>query len=63
MLFLGLRLRTRFASALACMLLLTAAQVAHATFSLTFQGAVRTINTGGSITLSFPSGIVVDPAG
>ncbi len=62
MLFLGLRLRS-FASALACLFLLTAAQVAHATFSLTFQGTVQTINTGGSITLSSPSGIVVDSAG
>jgi sugar lactone lactonase YvrE len=43
--------------------LLTVAQVAHASFSLTFQGTVQTINTGGSITLSSPSGIVVDPAG
>ncbi len=43
--------------------LLTVAQVAHASFSLTFQGNVQTINTGGSITLSSPSGIVVDPAG
>jgi sugar lactone lactonase YvrE len=36
---------------------------AHATFSLTFQGNVQTLNTGGSITLSSPSGIVVDSAG
>ena len=43
--------------------LLTVAQVAHASFSLTFQGNVQTINTGGSITLSSPSGIVVDPGG
>jgi sugar lactone lactonase YvrE len=62
MLFLGLQLRS-FASALACLLFLTVAQVAHATFSLTFQGTVQTINTGGSITLSSPSGIVVDSAG
>src|ERR1700677_2296863 len=62
MLFLGLRLRS-FASALACLLLLTVAQVAHASFSLTFQGNVQTLNTGGSITLSSPSGIVVDSAG
>jgi sugar lactone lactonase YvrE len=62
MLFLGLRLRS-FASALACLFLLTVAQVAHASFSLTFQGKVQTINTGGSITLSSPSGIVVDSAG
>jgi DNA-binding beta-propeller fold protein YncE len=62
MLFLGLRLRS-FAPALACLLLLTVAQVAHASFSLTFQGNVQTLNTGGSITLSSPSGIVVDSAG
>jgi sugar lactone lactonase YvrE len=62
MLFLGLRLRS-FASALACLFLLTVAQVAHATFPLTFQGSVQTLNTGGSITLSSPSGIVVDSAG
>ena len=43
--------------------LLSVSQVAHATFSLTFQGTIQTINTGGSITLSSPSGIVVDPAG
>jgi DNA-binding beta-propeller fold protein YncE len=42
---------------------LTVAQVAHGSFSLTFQGNVQTINTGGSITLSSPSGIVVDSAG
>ena len=34
-----------------------------ASFSLTFQGLVQTLNTGGSITLSAPSGIVVDTAG
>jgi sugar lactone lactonase YvrE len=34
-----------------------------ASFSLTFQGLVQTLNTGGSITLSSPSGIVVDTAG
>src|SRR5580658_5483008 len=60
--FFGLRLRS-FAVALAGLFLLTVPQVAHASFSLTFQGNVQTINTGGSITLSSPSGIVVDPAG
>ncbi|MGA6987500.1 MAG: hypothetical protein WBZ01_15710 [Terriglobales bacterium] len=34
-----------------------------ASFSLTFQGLVQTLNTGGSITLTSPSGIVVDAAG
>jgi sugar lactone lactonase YvrE len=62
MLFLGLRLRS-FASALAFLCFLTVAQVAHASFSLTFQGNVQTVNTGRSITLSSPSGIVVDSAG
>jgi sugar lactone lactonase YvrE len=36
---------------------------AHAQSSVTFQGNVQTLNTGGSITLSSPSGIVVDSAG
>src|ERR1700733_15034062 len=62
MLFLGLRLRS-FASALACLLFLTVAQFAHATAGLTFTGLVRTINTGGSITLNSPGALVVDPAG
>src|ERR1700733_2664973 len=62
MLFLGLRLRS-FASALAFLCFLTVAQVAHASFSLTFQGNVQTVNTGRSISLSSPSGIVVDSAG
>jgi len=34
-----------------------------ASFSLTFQGLVQTLNTGGSITLNTPEGIVVDTAG
>jgi sugar lactone lactonase YvrE len=34
-----------------------------ASFSLTFQGLVQTLDTGGGITLSSPSGIVVDTAG
>jgi sugar lactone lactonase YvrE len=37
--------------------------VSWASYSLTFQGLVQTLNTGGSITLSSPSGIVVDTAG
>jgi sugar lactone lactonase YvrE len=40
-----------------------ACQDAHASFSLTFQGLVQTLNTGGSITLSSPAGIVFDPSG
>jgi len=54
----------RFVTFFACLLLLTVARVAHATpVSLTFAGLVRTINTGGSITLSSPAALVVDPAG
>jgi sugar lactone lactonase YvrE len=34
-----------------------------ASFSLTFQGLVQTLNTGGGITLISPSGIVVDTEG
>jgi sugar lactone lactonase YvrE len=34
-----------------------------ASFSLTFQGLVQTVNTGGSISLSSPAGIILDPAG
>jgi sugar lactone lactonase YvrE len=37
--------------------------MAWASFSLTFQGLVQTLNTGGSISLSSPAGIVVDAAG
>jgi sugar lactone lactonase YvrE len=37
--------------------------VSWASFSLTFQGLVQTLNTGGSITLSSPTGVVVDTAG
>jgi sugar lactone lactonase YvrE len=43
--------------------LLACGRDAHAQFSATFQGNVQTLNTGGSITLSSPSGIVVDSAG
>src|ERR1700679_3969255 len=62
MLFLGLRLRN-FEPPLAFLLLLTVTPFAHASFALTFQGNVQTLNTGGSIPLSSPSGIVVDSAG
>jgi sugar lactone lactonase YvrE len=54
----------RFVTFLVCLLLLAVAPVAHAApVSLTFAGLVRTINTGGSITLSSPAALVVDPAG
>ncbi|MGD0132106.1 MAG: NHL repeat-containing protein, partial [Bryobacteraceae bacterium] len=48
---------------LVCLFLFGVTQLAHATFSLTFQGVVRTVNTGGSITLGSPAALVVDPAG
>src|SRR6266702_4946353 len=48
---------------LVCLLLLWAARPLHASFSLQFDGLVRTLNTGGSITLSSPAGVVVDAAG
>jgi uncharacterized protein (TIGR03437 family) len=51
------------AAVLVCLFLLGVTQVAHASFSLTFQGEVRTVNTGGSITLGSPAALVVDPAG
>jgi DNA-binding beta-propeller fold protein YncE len=62
------RLRTKSSSlyrrlvVTAAIVLLTAG-ASFASFSLTFQGLVRTLNTGGSISLSSPAGIVVDPAG
>jgi DNA-binding beta-propeller fold protein YncE len=43
--------------------LLSVGQDAHALSSLEFQGLVRTVNTGGSITLSSPAALVVDPTG
>jgi sugar lactone lactonase YvrE len=45
------------------LLVLLVPGMSWASFSLTFQGLVQTLNTGGSITLSSPSGIVVDTAG
>jgi sugar lactone lactonase YvrE len=45
------------------LLILSISQNALASFSLTFQGQVQTLNTGGSITLNSPSDIVVDSAG
>lgn len=47
----------------AAALVLLAGGVSFASFSLTFQGLVRQVNTGGSITLSSPAGTVVDGAG
>ena len=37
--------------------------VSWASFSLTFQGLVQPLNTGGSITFTAPSAVVVDTAG
>jgi sugar lactone lactonase YvrE len=45
------------------LLVLLGCGVSWASFSLTFQGLVQTLNTGGSITLSSPSGVVVDASG
>jgi Bacterial Ig-like domain (group 3)/NHL repeat len=57
-------LRSRRAStALVCLLMFGIVRMAHATVGLTFQGLVRTLNTGGSITLSAPAAIVLDAAG
>jgi sugar lactone lactonase YvrE len=49
--------------AMPTLLLLLVPAVCWASFSLTFQGLVRTLNMGGSITLSSPAGVVVDSAG
>jgi sugar lactone lactonase YvrE len=49
--------------AVAAALILMTAGVSFGSFSLTFQGLVQTLNTGGSISLSSPAGMVVDPAG
>src|SRR5580700_825900 len=51
------------AAVLVCLFLLGVTQLAHASFSLAFQGTVRTVDTGGSITLGSPAALVVDPAG
>jgi sugar lactone lactonase YvrE len=53
------------AAVFACLFLLCGSNAAHAGdgFLLGFRGYKQTINTGGSITLSIPSAIVVDPAG
>jgi uncharacterized protein (TIGR03437 family) len=53
----------RLAPVLVCLFMLGVTQLAYASASLLFSGLVRTINTGGSITLSSPAAIVVDPAG
>jgi hypothetical protein len=54
---------TRWSAAALFVTLTLGSGLAFASFSLTFQGLVQTLNTGGSITLSSPSGIVVDAAG
>ncbi|MFZ0817936.1 MAG: NHL repeat-containing protein, partial [Candidatus Sulfotelmatobacter sp.] len=50
-------------SVAALLLVTLGSGMAWADFSLTFQGLVQTLNTGGSISMSSPSGVVVDPAG
>ncbi len=52
----------RLAAIFVCLLLFGVTQLAHASFSLTFQGLVRTLDTGG-LTLNRPTVLVVDPAG
>src|SRR5437773_2944475 len=60
----GSAARCRFLlSAVVCLLLMFAAKPLRASFSLTFQGHVQTLNTGGSITLSSPAALVVDTTG
>jgi sugar lactone lactonase YvrE len=54
----------QFVSALfLAIMILLGSGLSWASFSLTFQGLVRTLNTGGSISLSSPAGIVLDTAG
>lgn len=55
--------KRRMRYAVPALLVLLGCGSSWASFSLTFQGLVQTLNTGGSITLSSPSGIVVDAAG
>ena len=57
------RKRRKLRYAAPALLVLLGSGSSWASFSLTFQGLVQTLNTGGSITLSSPSGIVVDAAG
>ena len=49
--------------AVAASLILLVHSNALASFSLTFQGLVRTLNAGGSITLASPAGAVADSTG
>ena len=61
-----MRSAARFVTAVRALLvfvLLGASQSAYASFSLTFQGLVQTLSTGGSITLSGPSAAALDTAG
>ncbi|MGA9542132.1 MAG: Ig-like domain repeat protein [Candidatus Sulfotelmatobacter sp.] len=55
--------KRRMRYAVPALLVLLGCGSSWASFSLTFQGLVQTLNTGGSITLSAPTGIVVDTAG
>ncbi len=59
-------LSVRFRQALCGLLgviFLGVCQSAHATFSLTFQGLVRTLPTSGGFALGSPASVVVDSAG
>jgi sugar lactone lactonase YvrE len=53
----------RIATVFLLVFLLAGVRDAHASASLLFRGYVQTLNTGGSITLSSPSGIAVDASG
>ncbi len=58
------RMMRKSVQCVAALLLVTLGSgLAWADFDLTFQGLVQTLNTGGSISLNVPAGIVVDPAG
>ncbi len=58
------RMMRKSMQCVAALLLVTLGSgLAWADFDLTFQGLVQTLNTGGSIYLSAPAGIAVDPAG
>jgi len=59
----SLRKRWFLRYAATALLVLLGSGLSWASFSLTFQGLVQTMNTGGSITLSSPAGVIVDSAG
>jgi sugar lactone lactonase YvrE len=61
--FLTISSRRRLQYAAPALMILLGTGLSWASFSLTFQGLVQTLNTGGSISLSSPAGIVLDAAG